>query len=786
MARALPLLAAPESPTENGAPASPSAPPSAPHAVGAQTINIPVTGMHCAACVGRVQQALDATPGVASAVVNLMTNLATVSYDPATTAPAALIDAVETTGYGASLPVVGQTAADEQSKQDEARRVEFEDYRRKGIASLTIGLALMFVPMLLPMSAVMRSPLLAYSELIVTTAVMLWAGRHFYTRAWIAFRHHSADMNTLIAVGTGSAYLFSLVATVAPQLFTDHGVEPALYYEAVVIIIALILVGNALESNAKGQTAGAVRRLIDLQPKTARVIREGVEADVAIDTVIPGDEITVRPGERIPVDGALISGASAVDESMMTGEPMPVAKHAGDRVVGGTVNGTGAFRYRATTLGADSVLARIVTMMQDAQGTRAPIQRLADTISSIFVPVVLSIAIATFVTWYIATGEGGLVRAITAAVSVLIIACPCAMGLAVPTAVMVSTGRGAELGVLIKGGEALERAASVTTVVIDKTGTLTEGKPSVTDVIVVPSTTIDANTIMRFAAAIEAASEHPLAGAIIAYAKAHATGGPAAAASFAATPGRGAIGVVEHHAVCVGNAALMRDCAVDIGPLRADADRLATAARTIVFVAIDGKAAALYGIADPIKPTSTGAVRRLRALGFEVVMLTGDQQQSADAIAAVAGIPRVVAGVLPDGKLNEIKRLQQNGGIVAMIGDGINDAPALAQADVGIAVGTGTDIAIEASDITLMRGDLNAAVDAIELSRATMRTMRRNLFWAFAYNIIGIPLAAGALYPLFGWLLSPMIASAAMALSSVSVVTNSLRLRRFSPTSAIR
>ena len=752
----------------------------------ATTINIPVTGMHCAACVGRVQGALDQTPGVSSAVVNLMTNTATVAYDPTTTAPQALVDAIETTGYGASIPAAGQTAAEEQSHQDDARRDEFEDYRRKGGISLVVGLALMFVPMLLPMSVTMHSPVLAYAELLVTTAVMLWAGRHFYTRAWMAFRHHSADMNTLIAVGTGSAYLFSLVATIAPQLFTNSGVEPALYYEAVVIIIALILIGNALESRAKGQTAGAVRRLIDLQPKAARVVRNGIETDVAIDTVVEGDEIIVRPGERIPVDGDLISGASAVDESMLTGEPMPVEKHPGDRVVGGTVNGNGAFRFRATTLGADSMLARIVTMMKDAQGTRAPIQRLADKISSIFVPIVLSIAIATFITWYLATGDGGLVRAITAAVSVLIIACPCAMGLAVPTAVMVSTGRGAELGVLIKGGEALERASAVKTVVIDKTGTLTEGKPSVTDFIVAPGAAHDANTIMRFAAALEAASEHPLAGAIIQHAKANTTGGPATASAFEATPGRGAYGVVENAAVSVGNAALMSEWAVNIDALHVDTDRLAEQARTVVFVAIDGKVAALYGIADPIKPSSARAVQRLRALELDVVMLTGDQQKSADAIAAAAGIPRVVAGVLPGGKLDEIKRLQQNGGVVAMIGDGINDAPALAQADVGIAVGTGTDVAIEASDITLMRGDLNAAVDAIELSRAAMHTMRQNLFWAFAYNTIGIPLAAGALYPVFGWLLSPMIASAAMALSSVSVVTNSLRLRRFTPTSALQ
>ena len=780
MARALPTLPV-ATPEPVKAPQAPKAP-----VQNARTVNIPVTGMHCAACVGRVQGALDDTPGVQSAVVNLMTNTATVVYDAARTKPEAIVASIETTGYGASMPDADQSAAEEQSKQDDARRLEYEDYRRKGITSLVIGIALMFVPMLLPMADSMHSPAIAYASLVVTTAVMLWAGRHFYTRAWIAFRHHSADMNTLIAVGTGAAYIFSLVATVAPQLFTSHGVEPALYYEAVVIIIALILIGNALESRAKGQTAGAVRRLIDLQPKTARVTRNGIEADIAIDAVVGGDEIVVRPGERVPVDGEVVSGSSAVDESMLTGEPMPVAKTTGDRVVGGTVNGTGSFRFRATTLGADSTLARIVQMMKDAQGTRAPIQRLADRISAIFVPIVLSIAVATFVVWYLTTGDGGLVRAITAAVSVLIIACPCAMGLAVPTAVMVSTGRGAELGVLIKGGEALERAGAVQTVVIDKTGTLTEGKPSVTDFILAPSATHTGAQVAGYAAALESQSEHPLAGAIIAYASTQNGGVPTTASAFEAVPGRGAIGVVDGTAVSVGNAAHMNEWSVDIGIFATDADRLASQARMVVFVAIDGKAAALFGIADPIKPTSGRAVQRMRALGLDVVMLTGDQQKSANAIAAAAGIPRIVAGVLPDGKLDEIKRLQLNGGIVAMIGDGINDAPALAQADVGVAVGTGTDVAIEASDITLMRGDLNAAVDAIELSRAAMRTMRQNLFWAFAYNTIGIPIAAGVLYPVFGLLLSPMIASAAMALSSVSVVTNSLRLRRFTPLQAVR
>jgi Cu+-exporting ATPase len=473
-----------------------------------------------------------------------------------------------------------------------------------------------------------------------------------------------------------------------------------------------------------------------------------------------------------------VKGSSMVDESMLTGEPMPVTKGAGDRVTGGTINLTGAFRFRATTLGASSVLARIVKMMREAQGTRAPVQRLADRISSVFVPVVIAIAAVTFTVWYLAAGDGSFVRALAAAVAVLIIACPCAMGLAVPTAVMVATGKGAQLGVLIKGGAALERASQLTTVALDKTGTITAGKPAVTDTAIAPGAVLDELEILRLAASLEANSEHPLAAAIVAHAKGRGIT-IAKTESFESIAGRGTMGGIDGHAVIVGNAAMMDDWAISVASLDAGSGRLTSEAKTVVFVGIDGKFAALIAIADPIKPTSIDAVRRLRSLGLEVVMLTGDQPRTANAIAAAAGIDRVVAGVLPDGKRDEIRRLQGEGRVVAMIGDGINDAPALAQADVGISIGTGSDIAIEAGDITLMRGDLRAAVQAIELARATMRTMRQNLFWAFVYNSVGIPLAAGALYPAFGILLNPIIASAAMALSSVSVVTNSLRLRRF-------
>jgi Cu+-exporting ATPase len=740
---------------------------------GQVTLEIPVTGMHCAACVGRVQHAVEGE-GVSSAVVNLMTNSATVTYDPAVATPESLVERIKSTGYGASLPVGTQTDAERQEEQDRARREEYLDYRRKGIVSLAIGAAVMLVPMRLAM----RTPVWPWAQLVITSAVMLWAGRMFYSRAWTAARHGSADMNTLIAVGTGSAYLYSLAATVAPSAFTSHGVAPSLYYEAVIIIIALILVGNALEARAKGETAGAIRRLIDLQPRTARVLRNLQELDVPIGELVSGDIVIVRPGERIPVDGAVTNGSSNVDESMLTGEPMPVTKNAGDKVTGGTINLTGAFRFKATTLGASSVLARIVKMMREAQGTRAPVQRLADRISSVFVPVVIVIAAITFTIWFFAAGEGSFVRALAASVAVLIIACPCAMGLAVPTAVMVATGKGAQLGVLIKGGAALERASEITTVVLDKTGTVTAGKPAITDVVIAPLATLDETAMLQLAASLEANSEHPLAAAIVAHAKGRGIK-TSKAGSFESVTGRGAMGVIDGQSVVAGNATMMEDSSVDASPLAADADRLTGEAKTVVFVGVDGRLAALVAIADPIKPTSVEAVRRLRALGLDVVMLTGDQPRTAHAIASAAGIDRVVAGVLPEGKRDEIRRLQGEGRVVAMIGDGINDAPALAQADVGIAIGTGSDIAIEAGDITLMRGDLRAAVHAIELARATMRTMRQNLFWAFIYNSVGIPLAAGALYPAFGILLSPIIASAAMAMSSVSVVTNSLRLRRF-------
>ena len=741
-----------------------------------ETIRIPVTGMHCAACQVRVQRSLEQEPGVAKAAVNLMMHDATVTFDPSATSAGKLVEAIRRTGYGADEAPPNRDAFEEQTARDAAGDAEYHDLKRKAIVSGIAGALAMIVSMPAMFSGGHGSTSLQYVMMAVTAVVMLWAGRHFYSRAWKAFRHHSADMNTLIALGTGSAFVYSVVATVWPQLFHRGGIAPDVYYEAVMVIIALILTGNAFEARAKRRASDALRALATLQPKTARVERNGQEIDVAIDQVVSGDVLIVRPGERVPVDGVVVSGQSAVDESMLTGESIPVEKGAGDNVIGGTVNRAGGFRFQATTLGADSVLARIVTVMRDAQGSRAPIQQLADRISAVFVPVVISIAIATFVIWFIASPSAPVVRAVAAAVSVLIIACPCAMGLAVPTAVMVSTGRGAELGILIKGGEALQRAGDVDTVVLDKTGTVTEGRPIVTDVIVAASdTTLTKNDLLGYAASVESASEHPLAEAIVRRAKDDGITFPPPA-DFQTVTGRGASGRVGDVLVSVGSAAFM-DQAGGIAGLRTEAIRLSAEGKSTIHVALDGRVAGLIAVADTIRPTSRDAIARISAMGLDVVMLSGDQRATAEAIAREAGIGRVVAEVLPAGKVDEIRRLQQGGHVVAMVGDGINDAPALAQADIGMAIGTGTDIAAEAADVVLMRGDLTAVAQAIDLSRRTMRTMRQNLFWAFIYNVLGIPIAAGILFPVFGLLLNPMVASAAMAFSSVSVVMNSLRLR---------
>jgi P-type Cu+ transporter len=567
------------------------------------------------------------------------------------------------------------------------------------------------------------------------------------------------------------------MSTLAADWLLSHGVQPHVYYEAVVWIIALILLGNLLEARARGRTSAAIRRLIQLRPATARVIRGEAEADIPLDRLGVGDVVQVRPGEKIAADGVVIAGSSHVDESMLTGEPLPVAKKPGDKVVGATLNRTGAFRFQVSQVGSDTVLSRIIRLVQQAQGSKAPIQRLADRISAVFVPVVMLLAIVTFGLWWWLGPAPSYLHALVAAVTVLIIACPCAMGLAVPAAVMASTGRGAELGVLIKGGESLERAGNIDVVVLDKTGTVTEGRPAVRSVRVAAEG-VDERGLLQLAASVERQSEHPLGEAIVRAAERQNI--PLRPVKeFEVSTGKGVLGAVNGNWVGVGNALLMTELGIGQAALRKEADQLSDDGQTAVYVSVDGQIAGLIAVADEIRPTSRDAISRLKRLGLEVVMLTGDDARTANSVARSVGVERVVAEVLPERKLDEIRRIQEAGNVVAMVGDGLNDAPALAQADLGVAIGTGTDVAVEAGAITLMRGDLLGVVDAIGLSRRTMHIIRQNLFWAFVYNVIGIPIAAGVLYPAFGVLLSPAMAAAAMAASSVSVVTNSLRLRNY-------
>jgi Cu+-exporting ATPase len=796
-------------------PESVAAPPGGPGAAGSiARITIPVGGMTCAACQASVQRALARQPGVREVAVNLMLKNAAVVFDAAQTAPERLVDTIRRIGFEAHLPMPGQSEVEEQDARDREAADEFRSLRRKAAVSLVAGAAAMLLSMplmtaaghdlhaggaapvtvdpfmrwvmdqltpvlagALPWLYQLDSRALSWTLLAITVGVMAWAGRHFYTRAWTSFRHHSANMNTLVAVGTGAAFLYSVAATAVPDLFRRHGVQPDVYYEAVIIIIALVLVGNTLEARAKRQTSSALRALGSLQPATARLARADGTVDVPVDAVRGGDIVIVRPGERIPVDGEVVDGESTVDESMLTGEPMPVVKRPESMVIGGTVNRTGAFQLRATTLGADSVLAHVVRLMHDAQASRAPLQRLADRISAAFVPGVLSLAIATFVVWFVAVDDGAVVRACSAAIAVLIIACPCAMGLAVPTAVMVATGRGAAQGILFKGGEALERTGSVTTIVLDKTGTITEGRATLAEVLVRADDRGNEGELLARVAAVEQLSEHPLAEAIVGAARARGLAVPPVT-RFASHTGQGATGLVDGHEIAVGSADLMAGQGVDVSGWQADLDRLGADARTPVFTAVDGRLRGVLAVADAVKPTSAEAVASFARLGLTTVMVTGDNPRTAAVVAQQAGVREIVAGVRPEGKVAEIERLQRSGAIVAMVGDGINDAPALAQANVGIALGTGADIAMQASDVTLMRGDLRGVATAIRLSRRTLRTMRQNLFWAFVYNVVGIPVAAGVLYPAWGVLLSPILASAAMAFSSVSVVSNSLRLRR--------
>ena len=755
-----------------------SAPVAAPVTGQPGEVSFPVEGMTCASCVRRIEKALIKAPGVTEANVNLATEQARVTFDPAVANMDTFRAAVEKAGYkvGAepvvAAPVAGRpqpTAAESAASRHELERQrEMDDLKLKWQVSLVAGvimMGLMYLP--LPISLRTIAPLL----LIVATVVQFWAGKVFYQATWAAAKHGSTNMNTLIAIGTSMAYGYSALVTLWPGRW---GFEFDLYYETAVIIVGLILLGRWLELRAKKQTSAAIKALMGLQAKTARVIRNGVEQDIPIEAVQTNDMVRVRPGEKVPVDGAIVEGASAIDESMLTGESLPVEKSVGDQVIGATLNKTGSFVFRATKVGKDTTLAQIVRLVEEAQGSKAPMQRLADTISSYFVPIVLVLSVLTFGVW-IAFGPS-LTFALTAAIAVLIIACPCALGLATPTAIMVGTGKAAEHGILVRGGEALEMTRRIDTIVLDKTGTLTRGKPAVTRI--VPANGLADNELLRLAAAAEVNSEHPLGEAIVGRAKELGLELPKTE-RFQSITGKGIEARVEGRELVIGNRSLMEQRQVHLDGLGDRADELARDGATPMYVAVDGTSAGIIAVADTLRPESRDAIEQLKALGLDVWMLTGDNRRTAEAIAREVGIDHVLAEVLPEQKSAKVIELQSQGKTVAMVGDGINDAPALAQADLGIAIGTGTDVAMAASDITLIGGDLRTIVTAIALSRKTVGAIKQGLFWAFGYNVVLIPVAMGVLYPFFGVQLSPILAAAAMAMSSVSVVTNALRLRGF-------
>ncbi len=780
---------------------------SAGYDVATDVITAPVSGLRLAP-TARLEAAVAAVPGVQSVQVNPASETVRAVVVTGLANADSIADAVKDAGFVLSAPIEG---VDPVERERQALVKERMDLGWRALAALlaSVVTAVLSLPLMsgsamrttdlldrlmMPVSAAVQRvvPALFIIEpntlrwvlLAVTIPTVLWTGGRIFSAAWRGFRHRSADMNTLVSVGVLAALLYSIAVTLLPGLFTDAGLPADVYYEAVTMILGLVLLGRWLETRAKGRAGDALRRLADLGARSARVLRGGQEIEIAVGEVAVGDLVQVRPGERIPVDGRVTEGSSAVNEAMLTGEPMPVVKEEGSDVWAGTVNTGGAFVFEATGVGSATALARIIRLVEEAQGSRAPIQRLADRVAGIFVPVIIAIAIAAFAIWFDIGPSPAPLFATVVFVTVLIIACPCAMGLATPTAIMVGTGRGAEVGVLVKGGAALEAAGSVTAVILDKTGTITEGRPAVTDLIRTGGTDFSDDQVLTIAASVERWSEHPLAAAIVREAETKGLTIPRAAL-FASVQGRGASATVEGKQVIVGSAAYLIESGVDIGPLTDAVDRLAARARTPVLVSVDGKPVGLLGLADPIKPTAVAAVRQMRKMGYHLVVVTGDIRKAAIAVAGEVGIDDVEPQVLPAGKVEVVRRLQREGHTVAMVGDGINDAPALAAADVGVAIGTGTDIAIEAADLLLMRGDLGSLVAALELSRRTLRTIRQNLFWAFAYNVVGIPVAAGVLFPVWGVLLSPVFASAAMALSSLTVVSNSLRLRRFRPSLSI-
>jgi Cu+-exporting ATPase len=745
-------------------------------------MRIGIQNLRCASCVQFIENELRANPGVLSASVNVATQEATIEYLPEKTTLTDLNNAIESWGYK-PRPATSEEPVD---KQQAAHEKEYRRLMNRFWFAAFISLPVLatayskYVPFVRDWS--METLRLAWGmTALLTLPVLFWSGSDFFTGAWAAIKHRSANMNTLVALGTAAAWLYSTIAVLFPSIFPQGTSEP--FFDVVAVVIALVVLGQALELRAKGRTSEAIKKLMGLQAKTARVIRDGQELDIPVEEVLVGDIVQVRPGEKIPVDGLILEGSSAVDESMLTGESLPTSKKPGDEVIGATLNKTGAFKFRTTKVGKDTALAQIVKMVQDAQNSKAPIARLADTISGYFVPVVMILAVFTFILWFDIGPQPQLIYALVTAVTVLIIACPCALGLATPMSLMVGIGKGAENGILIRSGEALQTAQGIKIVVLDKTGTITKGKPELTDTVV--TNAWQENDLLHLAGSVERSSEHPLAEAIVEGAK--AKGIPLSEpTSFEAVPGFGVIATVDGRRVVLGNKKMMDRETINLGDLEQKAASLADDGKTPMFMAVDGQAAGIVAVADTVKEDSAEAIAAFQKMGIEVVMITGDNQRTAQAIARKVGVDRVLAEVLPEDKAKNVQLLQAEGKLVAMVGDGINDAPALAQADVGLAIGTGTDVAIEASDITLIKGSLKGVVTAIEVSRATMGNIKQNLFGAFIYNALGLPVAMGLLFPFFGVLLNPLIAGAAMAFSSVTVVGNANRLRNFKPKFSVK
>lgn len=744
---------------------------------GAQSITLGVQGMTCAACQAHVERALCETAGVTSASVNLMTHSARVVYQPTVARLETLFDAVREAGYDVSS--AGESETEDHAKQEAWLKV-------RAFAAIAGGAGVMLLSMplvmhghpglvdrvtmrLLPWLYAVPSPALKYIMLVITLAGMVWAGGAIYQRAWQAATHRSTNMNTLVALGTGAAFVYSVAATLFPEFFLAHDLRADVYYDSVLLILGFLLLGNWLDARAKRRTLDALHGFAELQPKTARVLRNGSETEIPVAALVPGEIVLVRPGERVPVDGVVLTGMSSVDESLITGESVPVERTVGDRLIGGSLNYDGALEYRATSIGADSILGQMLRLMQEAQSSKAPMQQLADRVSAVFVPVVLGLAALTFIIWSVAA-HGGAGRAFAVAVAVLVIACPCAMGLAVPAALTVAIGRAAQLGVLFKGGESVERLARVNSIVFDKTGTLTEGKPGVTSI---RAYEIPERELLSVVASLEQRSEHPLGRAVVEYASMHGVA-TVDVSDVRAIPGRGLTGTVQGRAITAGNRALMLESGVLL-----PGEEITRAGETPLFIAVDGRYAGLLTARDSVREGAVQAVSTLKRMGLQVAMLTGDSRAAAAEVAREVGVDETHAELLPGAKLEKIRELQSRGRRVAMVGDGINDAAALAQADAGLAIGTGTDLAREAGDAILLRGEPQQIVTALALARHTLRVMRQNLGWALGYNLVGIPIAAGALYPATGLLLNPAVAAAAMALSSVSVLANSLRLKGF-------